>query len=128
MITCHLRYVIDASKISEFEAYCRMWLGLIPKFGGVHHGYLLPSEGASNIALGSFSFESFAEYEQYRIQSLLDADCQVAFKFAKETKCFISYERSFFRPVLPPTAPSTLPANAATKCSTPNRPSQKTRR
>jgi hypothetical protein len=50
MITCHLRYVIDASKSSEFEEYGRMWLKLIPKFGGVHHGYLLPSEGASNIA------------------------------------------------------------------------------
>ena len=69
MITCHLRYVIDASKITEFEEYCRLWLKLIPKFGGVHHGYLLPSEGASNIALGSFSFESLAQYEQYRINS-----------------------------------------------------------
>jgi hypothetical protein len=98
-ITGHLRYVIDASKIVEFEAYCRMWLKLIPKFGGVHHGYLLPSEGASNVALGSFSFESFAQYEQYRIDALQDPECQAAFEFAKETKCFLSYERTFFRPL-----------------------------
>lgn len=99
MITCHLRYVIDPSKIAEFEEYCRMWLKLIPKFGGVHHGYLLPSEGASNIALASFSFASLAEYEQYRIRSLEDPECHVAFKYSKETKCFLSYERTFFRPL-----------------------------
>jgi antibiotic biosynthesis monooxygenase (ABM) superfamily enzyme len=99
MITCHIRYVIDPSKIAEFEEYCRMWLKLVPKFGGVHHGYLLPSEGASNIALASFSFESLAKYEQYRIQSLADPECQVAFKYSKETKCFLSYERTFFRPL-----------------------------
>ena len=100
MITCHLRYVIDASKTAEFEEYCRMWLKLIPKFGGVYHGYLLPSEGASNVALGSFSFESFAQYEQYRNNALQDPECQMAFNFAKETKCFLSYERTFFRPLL----------------------------
>ena len=99
MITCHLRYVIDATKITEFEEYCRIWLALIPKFGGVHHGYLLPSESPSNVALGSFSFQSFADYEQYRIKSLQDPECQVAFKFARETKCFLSYERTFFRPL-----------------------------
>jgi hypothetical protein len=99
MITCHLRYVIDPSKITEFEEYGRMWIALIPKFGGVHHGYLLPSEGASNIALCSFSFPSLAAYEQYRIKSLEDPECQVAFKFAKDTRCFLSYERTFFRPV-----------------------------
>ena len=100
MITCHLRYVTDASKTAEFEEYCRMWLKLIPKFGGVYHGYLLPSEGASNVALGSFSFESFAQYEQYRNNALQDPECQMAFNFAKETKCFLSYERTFFRPLL----------------------------
>ena len=76
-----------------------MWLPLIKKFGGVHHGYLLPSEGASNIALGSFSFPSLADYEQYRINALQDPECKVAFQFAKETRCFLSYERTFFRPV-----------------------------
>jgi hypothetical protein len=63
MITCHLRYVIDPNKSAEFEEYGRMWLKLLPKFGGVHHGYLMPSEGASNIALATFSFKSLAEYE-----------------------------------------------------------------
>ena len=99
MITCHLTYVVDSTKLHEFEQYCKMWLPLIKKFGGVHHGYLLPSEGASNIALGFFSFASLADYEQYRIKSLDDDECKLAFKFAKETRCFLSYERTFFRPL-----------------------------
>ena len=76
-----------------------MWIRLIPKFGGMHHGYLLPAEGASDIALCSFSFASLAEYEQYRIKSLEDPECKAALKFAKETRCFLSYDRTFFRPV-----------------------------
>lgn len=99
MITCHLRYIIDTDKLDEFEHYGRLWIPLVRKFGGVHHGYLLPSEGASNVALASFSFESFAAYEQYRQQSFADPECQAAFRYAKETRCFLSYERTFFRPV-----------------------------
>lgn len=99
MITCHLRYIIDTDKLAEFEHYGRLWIPLVRKFGGVHHGYLLPSEGASNVALASFSFPSLAAYEQYRQQSFADAECQAAFQYAKETRCFLSYERTFFRPV-----------------------------
>lgn len=99
MITCYLRYVIDPDKVEEFEHYGKLWLALVEKFGGAHHGYFLPSEGANNIALALFSFPSLAAYEQYRIQSLQDAACQAAFKYAKDTQCILSYERSFFRPV-----------------------------
>jgi hypothetical protein len=28
-----------------------------------------------------------------------DAECQAAFQYAQETRCIVSYERSFFRPV-----------------------------
>jgi hypothetical protein len=82
VITCHLRYVLDPARIREFE-----------------HGYLLPSEGASNIALASFSFPSLAAYEEFRTRALTDPECQAAFKYAEETRCFFSYERSFFRPM-----------------------------
>lgn len=99
MITCHLRYVIDPFKIGEFENYGRMWIPLVEKFGGKHHGYLLPSEGASNIALASFSFPSLAAYEEYRTKSFNDPQCQAAFRYAEETRCFLSYERTFFRPM-----------------------------
>jgi hypothetical protein len=99
MITCHLRYILDASKLNEFEHYGKTWIRLVNKFGGTHHGYLLPSEGANNIALASFSFPSFAAYEQYREKSFQDPECIAAFKYATETRCIQSYERTFFRPV-----------------------------
>jgi hypothetical protein len=99
MITCHLKYVINSAKLEEFEVYAKLWIPLVRRFGGVHHGYLLPSEGASNIALASFSFPSLASYEQYRKDSFEDPDCQAARKYAQETRCFISCDRTFFRPV-----------------------------
>jgi len=43
MITCFLRYEIDIKKIAEFEHYGRLWIRLVNKKGGQHHGYLLPS-------------------------------------------------------------------------------------
>ena len=99
MVTCYVRYVINASKIKEFEAYAKMWIPLVEKFGGQHNGYFLPSEGASNIALALFTFPSLAAYEEYRIKSLDDQECIKALEFAEETNCIVSYERSFFRPV-----------------------------
>ena len=99
MVTCYLRYVIDPSKLKEFEHYGKLWIPLVEKFGGKHHAYFLPSEGANNIALALFSFPSLAAYEQYRTQSLSDSACLEALKYAEQTKCILSYERSFFRPV-----------------------------
>jgi hypothetical protein len=104
MITCYLRYKVDPNKLADFEAYGAMWLDLMPRFGGIHHGYFLPSEGESDVALAMFSFPSLAAYEQYRKDAGTDPDVQKAVAFAKETRCFIRYERSFFRPLLPKTA------------------------
>jgi len=59
----------------------------------------MPSEGVSNIALALFTFPSLGAYETYRTQAATDAECQAAMRYYEETKCFISYERSFFRPV-----------------------------
>lgn len=100
MITCYLRYVIDPYKIDDFEKYARMWIPLVNKFGGKHHGYFLPYEGANNIALALFSFQSLAAYEEYRGKIKTDPDCRAAFTFAEKTRCIISYERTFMRPVL----------------------------
>jgi hypothetical protein len=99
MITCYVRYTVDPDKLAEFESYARMWLDLVPRFGGTHHGYFLPSEGASDIALALFSFPSLAAYEEYRRLSAMDSDVAKAVAYGKETRCFSRYERSFFRPV-----------------------------
>ena len=100
MITCYLRYVIDPYKVKAFETYARMWIPLVNKFGGTHHGYFLPHEGANNIGVALFSFSTLAEYEVYRAKILKDPDCLKAFDHAKETRCIISFERSFMKPVL----------------------------
>jgi hypothetical protein len=100
MVTCYLRYVLDPYKLEEFEHYAKLWIPLVERFGGRHHGYFLPSEGANNLALALFSFPSLTAYEQYRTRSLQDPDCQAAFQYAQDTRCILSYERSFFRPLL----------------------------
>jgi hypothetical protein len=99
MVTCYLRYVIDPYKLAEFEKYAKMWIPLVNKLGGTHHGYFLPHEGANNIAIALFSFTSLAAYEEYRVKMAQDPACQEAFKYAKETRCVMSYERSFMKPI-----------------------------
>jgi hypothetical protein len=101
MVTCYLRYEVPLGKLADFEAYGKMWLELVPKFGGIHHGYFLPSEGESDVALAMFSFPSLADYEQYRKDSAADPEVAKAIDFATKTQCFKRYERSFFRPVFP---------------------------
>jgi len=99
MITCYLRYIIDPYQLAEFEHYAKLWIPLVEKFGGQHHGYFLPSEGANNVALALFSFSSLAAYEEYRERSMQDDECLAAFAYAQQNRCIISYERSFMRPV-----------------------------
>ena len=100
MVTCTLRYTIDPRKLDAFEAYARVWIALVNRMGGTHHGYFLPHEGPNNIAHAMFSFASLAAYETYRGQMADDPDCQRAYALAEETGCILSYERSFTRPVL----------------------------
>ena len=100
MITCYLKYTLDPYKLEEFEIYAKMWIPLVNKFGGTHHGYFLPHEGANNIAVALFSFPSLADYEVYRGKIGSDPDCVKAFKHAEDTRCIMSFERSFMRPVL----------------------------
>ncbi len=99
MVTCYLRYVVDPLKLREFEHYAKLWIPLVEKFGGTHHGYFLPHEGASDIALALFSFPSLAAYEDYRRRAADDADCQAAMRYYEDTRCFLRYERSFMRPL-----------------------------
>ena len=45
----------------------------------------------------------FAQFEQYARMwiPLVDPDCQAGYAFAEKTRCIISYERQFLRPVQP---------------------------
>jgi NIPSNAP len=99
MITCYLRYVLDPYKIVDFEEYGRLWISLVNKMGGIHHGYFMPHEGANDIGYALFSFPSLAAYEDYRARIPNDPECQAALALAERTRCILSFERSFVRPV-----------------------------
>jgi hypothetical protein len=117
LTTCLIRYVLDPAKTAEFEHYGRLWIKLIEKFGGTHYGYFLPGEGPAaefsfpgvgstgptNVAIALFSFPDLAAYERYRHRAAHDDEARAATAYVQETKCFLSYERSFLQP-LPPLA------------------------
>jgi hypothetical protein len=101
MITCVVDYTIDAGKIEDFERFAQAWMQLVNAHGGVHHGYFLPAEGASDKAMALFSFPSLAAYEQYRNLFGVHPDFVAADRIRDESRCVLRYERNFMRPVLP---------------------------
>ncbi len=101
MITCVVRYVVDPAKIEDFERFAKRWMALVSRNGGVHHGYFLPGEGASDAALALFSFPSLAAYEQYREKFGHDPAFVEADRIRDESGCVLRHERTFMRPLLP---------------------------
>jgi NIPSNAP protein len=99
VITCVVEYTIDPAEIDAFERFGRAWIALVDRSGGEHHGYFLPSEGASDRALALFSFPSLAAYEQYRALFGVDPDFVAADRIRDRSGCVLRYERTFMRPV-----------------------------
>jgi hypothetical protein len=102
VITCVVTYTIDPTRIEAFEAFAQAWMVLVGRHGGIHHGYFLPSEGASDEALALFSFPSLADYEVYRTRFGVDPEFIEADRIRDESGCVLRYERTFMRPLLPP--------------------------
>ncbi|MBE1528947.1 hypothetical protein GGC65_003403 [Sphingopyxis sp. OAS728] len=99
MITCVVDYVIDPAKIEAFERFGQRWIQLVEQHGGVHHGYYLPAEGASDRALALFSFPSLAAYEAYRSHFGNDPSFVEADRIRDESGCVLRYDRTFMRPL-----------------------------
>lgn len=99
MITCVVDYRIDPAKIDAFEQFGRRWMELVERSGGRHHGYFLPSEGASDRALALFSFPSLAAYEEYRSLFGRDPDFIAADRIRDESGCVLRFDRTFMRPL-----------------------------
>lgn len=99
-VTCYLKYSIDPSKAEQFEEYAKMWIPLVERFGGQHHGYFLPHESANDLAVALFTFRSLRAYEEYRLASTRDTECQAAYEFARQDEFIRRYDRQFLRPVL----------------------------
>ena len=51
------------------------------------------------VALALFTFPSLAAYEKYRSDSMKDKACLEAYEYAQQTRCIISYERNFMKPL-----------------------------
>jgi len=92
-------YTIDPSKITQFEEYAARWVHLVEREGGTHHGYFLPSEGASDKALALFTFESLTAYEKYRENFGVDPDFIAADKLRTDSGCVYRWERTLMRPM-----------------------------
>ena len=101
MITCVVHYTIDPAQTGTFERFAQAWMRLVAKHGGHHHGYFLPAEGACDLALALFSFDSLARYEQYRALFGRDPEFIEADRIRDESGCVLRYERTFMRPLLP---------------------------
>ena len=68
MYTLFLRYTIDPSKISEWQAYAQAEFQPIKESGGRIPGYYAPTEfaGATSEAFATIEVGTRAEYEIYR--------------------------------------------------------------
>jgi len=117
MFTCFIRYQVEPDKLEQFREYAQAWIGLIRKYGGMHHGYFVPATGADdvpdpafsfpglgtagppNIAIALFSFPSVEAYDRYRRDVAEDDACKAATARFNETRCFSGYERTFLKPI-----------------------------
>src|SRR3546814_5945288 len=99
MITCFIRYEIDACKKAQFETYARNWGQAIPRCGANLIGYFAPHEGSATTAYGVYSIESLAAYEAYRARLADDPLGQA--KDRKSTRLNSSPSRA---PPIPPSA------------------------
>ncbi|MEJ7757288.1 MAG: NIPSNAP family protein [Nocardioidaceae bacterium] len=101
MITCVVHDVIDPRQTEAFERFASRWIELVARHGGTHHGYFLPAEGASDVALALFSFPSLADYENYRALFGVDPDFIETDRIRDESGCVVRYDRTFMRPLTP---------------------------
>ena len=102
-VTCYLRYlIVDPYKLKEFEHYVQ---ALDPAGREIRRpapGYFLPSEGANNVALRDVQL-SGASPPTSSTASRFDAGPRVPGRLQvtpRTPAASLSYERSFFRPVL----------------------------
>ena len=99
MITCLIRYEIDAYRVDAFEAYARVWNEAIPRCGGQLIGYFAPHEGSATAAYALIGFDSLAAYETYRARLKADPAGRSNFEFAKRERFIVTEDRIFLRKV-----------------------------
>ena len=117
MFTCVIRYRLEPGRLAEFREYAHAWIGLIRKYGGIHHGYFAPPSGndpvpdptfsfpglgaaaPADVGFALFSFPDVDAYDRYRAAVAEDEACKAATTRFNEAPCFSSYERAFLTPI-----------------------------
>ena len=97
MITCFIRYELDHARADAFDAYARMWGGIIPRNGADLVGYFAPHEGSATTAYGVYTVASLAHYEAYRARLRDDPGAREAFAFARREAFIRREDRIFLR-------------------------------
>jgi hypothetical protein len=99
MLTLSIRYVIDANKLADFEAYARALRAPIERCGGCAVAYFLPTKiaGPTNIAHGFIDFPDLGSYERYPAELASDADGAECLRRVEAAGCILNEERSFIR-------------------------------
>ena len=97
MITCFIRYEIDAYKADAFEEYARTWGQAIPRCGADLVGYFGPHEGSATTAYGVYHIASLAAYEAYRARLRADPLGRENYEFAKRERFILKEDRMFLR-------------------------------
>lgn len=113
-VTCQIRYTLDLNQLDAFRNYARIWVALIERHGGIHHGYFIPRAapdgvtmsfpklgyaGPADIAVAMFTFPDEESYLRYREAVASEPECEIATALVSETRCFTQYERLFLTPV-----------------------------
>lgn len=97
MLTCIIRYQIDATQKAAFEEYSRNWGEAIPRCGAELVGYYAPHEGSSTLAYGIYNVESLADYEAYRERLARDPLGRENYAFAQEKKFLLREDRTWLK-------------------------------
>jgi hypothetical protein len=98
-ITCFIRYEIDPFQRDTFRTYAENWGRIIPRCGGRLVGYFLPHEGNNYEAWGLISFQSLAEYEEYRARLKADPEGRENFALAQEKRFIVREQRTFLESI-----------------------------
>ena len=101
MITLCIRYTLDASKLSDFEAYGKSVAGHIERCGGKVVGYYAPTKfaGPTNAGLALIDFPSLAAYEGYREALAADPEHSEVARRAAQSGAILVEDRSFLQRV-----------------------------
>ena len=109
MITCFIRYEIDAAKTDQFLRYAWTWGEVIPRCGADLIGYFAPHEGSSTLAYGVYNIANLAAYEAYRARLAADPIGQENYRFAQRERFLLREDRAFLKLASAPHVPKVKP-------------------